>query len=236
MDAANSEKISLKLLVDRNENKVIFGEAGKDFVDFLFYVLTLPVGTVVTLLSKEKMVGSLGKIYESIESMQDNYMQPDLNKDHVLHPNVYSKIELGDTALLLGNERKGEQLKRAKYLYRCSSGCAYASDKQVKCTNCGRSINSQMTYVKSEENEEAAEVRKGGFVQDLVTYMVMDNLVVKPMSNVSCVTLLSNCGVKDLGALETVEVSFGKNEKMDLDKRSPKESTASENPDKGYEI
>lgn len=37
MGEAKSGKISLKLLVDRNENKVIFGEAGKDFVDFLFH-------------------------------------------------------------------------------------------------------------------------------------------------------------------------------------------------------
>lgn len=203
-------KISLKLLVDRNANRVVFGEAGKDFVDFLFYFLTLPVGTVVKLLSKDKMVGSLGNIYESIETMHAKYMQPDLNKDHVLNPKVHSSIE-GDTPLLLGNQRKYDQLNDAKYLYRCSSGCAYASDKQVKCTNCGRSINSQMTYVKTQENE-ADKIGKGGYVKDLVTYMVMDNLVVKPMSNISCITLLSTCGVKDLGALETMEVYIGKNE------------------------
>lgn len=197
------EKISLKLLVDRNANRVVFGEAGKDFVDFLFYFLTLPVGRV------DKMVGSLGN-YESIETMHAKYMQPDLNKDHVLNPKVHSSIE-GDTPFLLGNQRNSDQLDDAKYLYRCSSGCAYASDKQVKCTNCGRSINSQMTYVKSQENE-ADKIGKGGYVKDLVTYMVMDNLVVKPMSNISCITLLSTCGVKDLGALETMEVYIGKNE------------------------
>ncbi|WOG96237.1 hypothetical protein DCAR_0415571 [Daucus carota subsp. sativus] len=86
MGEAKTGQISLKLLIDRNENKVIFGEAGKDFVDFLFHFLSLPVGTVVKLLSRNKMVGSLGKIYGSIESLNASYMEPNVNKDHVLNP------------------------------------------------------------------------------------------------------------------------------------------------------
>lgn len=70
-----------------------------------------------------------------------------------------------------------------------------------------------MIYVKSQENKEPDKIGKGGYVKDLLTFMVMDNLVVKPMSNsIFCITLLNSCDVKDLGALETVEVYIGKNE------------------------
>lgn len=66
---ANSEStVSLKLLVDSKRHKVLFAEAGKDFVDFLFTLLSLPVGTVIRLLAKHGMVGSLGKLYESVET------------------------------------------------------------------------------------------------------------------------------------------------------------------------
>ncbi|XVF83481.1 hypothetical protein PTKIN_Ptkin16aG0491300 [Pterospermum kingtungense] len=37
--------VSLKLLVDSTNQRVLFAEAGKDFADFLFNILSLPVGT-----------------------------------------------------------------------------------------------------------------------------------------------------------------------------------------------
>lgn len=51
-------KVSLKLLVDTNSQRVLLAEAGKDFVDFLFTLMCLPLGTVVKLVSKNEMVVS----------------------------------------------------------------------------------------------------------------------------------------------------------------------------------
>lgn len=125
-EASNSGKIILKLLVGRNENRVIFGEAGLiDFVDFLFHFLSLPVGTGVKLLSKNKMVFSLGKIYECVEAMDTNYMQSNVNKDHDLNPKVNSSP--GDTPLLIGNKSTAEG---TKVFYRCANGCAFISDNK----------------------------------------------------------------------------------------------------------
>ncbi|XVF82983.1 hypothetical protein PTKIN_Ptkin16aG0096200 [Pterospermum kingtungense] len=59
-------KVSLKLLVDVRGQRVLFGEAGKDFFNFLFSIMSLPVGTVVRLLNKEGVVGSLGNLYERL--------------------------------------------------------------------------------------------------------------------------------------------------------------------------
>ena len=78
--------VSLKLLIDSKRQKVLFAEAGKDFVDFLFILLSLPVGTVVRLLSTEGVVGSFGKLYQSVEKLDSTYMQPQLNKDILLKP------------------------------------------------------------------------------------------------------------------------------------------------------
>ncbi|BBG97929.1 Protein of unknown function D [Prunus dulcis] len=80
--------VSLKLLIDTKGHKVLFAEASKDFVDFLFTPLALPVGTVIRLLSKDNMVGSLGKLYDSLELLNDTYMLPNLNKDTLLKPKV----------------------------------------------------------------------------------------------------------------------------------------------------
>ncbi|KAM3307873.1 hypothetical protein P3S67_009617 [Capsicum chacoense] len=51
-----------------------------------------------------------------------------------------------------------------------------------------------------------------GFVKDVVTYMVTDDLVVKPMSTISCIALLNKFNVKDVGVLEELVVSFGMEE------------------------
>lgn len=217
-DAAG--KITLKLLVDRNAKRVIFGEAGKEFVDFLFHFLSLPVGTVVKLLSKDKMVGSLGKIYESIEAMHANYMEPNVNKEHVLNPKVTSS-SLANSPSLLGYKTNDEP-NDSKAFYRCSYNCNtncygyVATDPQAVCPSCRRTMNRAMTYVPGPE-KEAVKVEKGsGYVKGLVTYMVMDNLQVMPMSTISSITLLSTFKVKDLSALETLEVCIGKKEVLYL--------------------
>ncbi|KAL8093360.1 uncharacterized protein LOC141693021 [Apium graveolens] len=215
-------KITLKLLVDRNARRVIFGEAGKEFVDFLFHFLSLPVGTVVKLLSKDKMVGSLGKIYESIETMHANYMEPNVNKEDVLNPKV-SSSSLGNTPSLLGY--KTNDSNHPTVLYRCSAGYGncygyITTDPQAVCPSCNNEMNRTMTCVPGPGKEEAKVEKGTGYVKGLVTYMVMDNLQVRPMSTISSITLLSSFKVKDLSALETLEVCIGRKEAVGMLKAS----------------
>ncbi|KAI8539921.1 hypothetical protein RHMOL_Rhmol09G0220600 [Rhododendron molle] len=84
--ASSSKEVTLKLLIDTKKNRVLFAEAGKDFVDFLFTLLSLPVGTVVRLLNANRMVGCLGNLYESVENLSDTYMQPNQSKEVLLKP------------------------------------------------------------------------------------------------------------------------------------------------------
>lgn len=66
-------------------------------------------------------------------------------------------------------------------------------------------------YVAPEAPNTRALV-EGGFVKGVVTYLVMDNLKVMPMSTLSTITLLNNDNVKDIGALEEKIVHVGMNE------------------------
>lgn len=81
---SNSRFLTLKLLIDKKRQKFLFADGAKDFVDFLFTLLSLlslPAGTIIRLLSKDAMVGRLGKLYESIETLNYEYLQPNLEKD-----------------------------------------------------------------------------------------------------------------------------------------------------------
>ncbi|KAF3339850.1 hypothetical protein FCM35_KLT15621 [Carex littledalei] len=66
------------------------------------------------------------------------------------------------------------------------------------------------SIVKKEE-----EKGEKGFVKGVVTYTVMDDLSVMPMSTISSVTLLNQFGIKDLSTLQEETVSLG------LPERSP---------------
>ncbi|KAM0046182.1 hypothetical protein Hdeb2414_s0009g00312921 [Helianthus debilis subsp. tardiflorus] len=74
-----SSKVSLKLLIDKKGQRVLFAEASKDFVDFLFSLLVLPVGTVIRLLDNRDMIGGLAKIYQSVSDLNDDYIQSNQN-------------------------------------------------------------------------------------------------------------------------------------------------------------
>lgn len=58
--------------------------------------------------------------------MSASYMEPDVDKDHVLSPKVYSS--LGGSPLLLGNKSAADEFDGNMVFYRCNRGCAYMSN------------------------------------------------------------------------------------------------------------
>ncbi|WVZ72313.1 hypothetical protein U9M48_020795 [Paspalum notatum var. saurae] len=82
--------VKQRLLVDTKAGRVLYAEAGKDVVDFIFSLLALPVGTAVKLLGKESMVGCVGNVYASVEDLDGTYVEPGAAKDALLHPTVLS--------------------------------------------------------------------------------------------------------------------------------------------------
>ncbi|KAI3793373.1 hypothetical protein L1987_35992 [Smallanthus sonchifolius] len=209
-----STKVSIKLLIDVKSNKVLFAEASKDFVDFLFYILSLPVGAVIRLLPKNSMVGSLGNLYDSIENLSNTYMQPNQSKNAVLNPKIANYG--GHVPLLLPND--GFSMDRKFYM--CNGCYKYvADDPTAMCPRCNYNISTAMTFVAGEGTaKEAGE--GGGFVKGVVTYMVMDDLMVKPMSTISSITLLNKFNVKEIGGLLEEVVSLEMKEGLMLLKAS----------------
>lgn len=50
------DKVKLRVMVNKVKAKVLYAEAGKDFVDVLFSFLTLPLGTIGRLVAKESNI------------------------------------------------------------------------------------------------------------------------------------------------------------------------------------
>ncbi|KAK1270171.1 hypothetical protein QJS04_geneDACA022801 [Acorus gramineus] len=68
----------------------------------------------------------------------------------------------------------------------------------------------KLKYVGNSSNVEMDE--SGGIVKEVVTYMVMDDLAVMPMSTISSITLLNKFNIKDVGSLQERVVELGMDE------------------------
>uniref|UniRef100_A0A6M2EI54 DUF674 domain-containing protein n=1 Tax=Populus davidiana TaxID=266767 RepID=A0A6M2EI54_9ROSI len=222
----SSSKISLKLLINSKHNKVVFAEAGKDFVDFLLSLLALPVGTVIRLLTKSTMIGCIANLYGSLEKLDESYMQPNQNKDSILKPTVTTQVT--NPSFLLPDTKKPENRK----LYYCPSHPGYVSDSpNTVCNHCSspfigdnRCMSQEVkfvgTNVSTSTDTPASTDQAGGYVKGLVTYMVTGDLSVSPMSMVSGVGLLNKFDIKDFSVLEEKVVELGINEGLELLKAS----------------
>jgi len=213
--ASSSTKVSMKLLIDTKNQKVLFAEASKAVVDFLFNLLCLPIGTVVKLLSSNGMVGSLGNLYESVENLNQNYMLPDQTKDVLLNPRAQSSsTEIAGFLTPNDDNRNGDEETK---LYMCSNKCysGVAYDNTTRCNRgCGGTMNREVAYIgnKKVTEKKASNMYKSGFVKDVITFMVMDDLVIQPMSTISSITLLNKFNVKEIGTLQETVVEMGMDE------------------------
>lgn len=209
-------KVSLKLLIDKKSHRVLFAEADNKFVDFLFSILTLPVGTVTMLLQEEKMAGCLHSLYDSVDNLSDDiYIRPDRDIDFLLDPKV--AISGAKAPAFLPGVKQSYAAVTAGKFYKCGnnmfcSGAAVANDQRAICPSCKNTMNYELRYVEYPPRDIKASSSEGGYVKGLITYMVMDDLEVKPMSAISAITLLSKFNVRDIGAVEEKVVDFGMDE------------------------
>jgi hypothetical protein len=226
MATTTTVALSMKLLVDRKAQRVLFAEAGKDAVDFLFSLVALPVATAVKLVGTDAMVGSVGNLYASIDKLDTTYVQPGAAKDALLRPTVVSPAAgtttIGSSLLRLPEPSPPGQQRQPKTLYRCAntasynSSCrAYVADAYGKaCPSCYSSMTTEVQYLSSAAQTTTAlgAAAAKGLVQGIVTYTVMDDLTVTPMSAISSTTLLSTFAVRDPADLQEKTVQLGYDE------------------------
>jgi hypothetical protein len=70
-------------------------------------------------------------------------------------------------------------------------------------------MNAEVVVVLPAPAEASSAGGTDGFVQGVVTYTVMDDLKVAPMSTISGITLLNTLGITDIGILEEETVQLG---------------------------
>ncbi|KAF8662964.1 hypothetical protein HU200_055550 [Digitaria exilis] len=203
-------ELSLKLLIDTKSQKVCFAEAGNDVVEFLSTLLCLPLSTIINLLTKERMVGSIENVLDSVRELDAKYVISSQSKEPYLSPDVAPKVLSPLQQLLdapLNANGKFFRCEGMKNTYNSTlTACGYFSSiNGVICPRCSKSMCLTMNYVKGDS-----------LVAGTATYTVKDDLSVTPASSESSIALLAQCGVKDLSTLEERTVKIGKEEALDI--------------------
>ncbi|KAL6624817.1 hypothetical protein ACP70R_032138 [Stipagrostis hirtigluma subsp. patula] len=224
-----ASKISLRLLVDAKTKKVLFAEAGKEFVDFVFSLLTLPIGAVVKLISAGTMHGSIGRLYQSVDHIAASYLLPGKDKSDLLQPKVLHP-DAPELLLLQGGKAGDGASPLPKFkLYTCAGYCATATvEAKAACPQCRQAMATEVAFVlpsAAGAGQGGAAGESGGYVKGLVTYMVTDGLEVTPMSAISSITLINRFSVgKDMELAEKL-VSVGMDEGLALLKAALRSDT-----------
>ncbi|KAL0794814.1 hypothetical protein Bca101_066191 [Brassica carinata] len=206
----------LKLLVDKEKNKVVLAEVCKDFVDVLFSFLILPMGTIVRLLQKYQQnqksqpatIGCFNNLYKSVVDMS--------TEDFLTEPCRH--------ILLNPINAKGRECKRLKVniddtpvpkYYRCpnleafdSCSRAYSNFCSLKCI-CGK-------FMEKEINTTEGGGPKEIFGSGKKSFIILDNMEVGYCSIVLTLKALRGLGYTDLNKLDEMLVDVGHKEVLAL--------------------
>jgi hypothetical protein len=203
------DQVSLKLLVDEKSNKVIFAEAGKDFVDVLFSFLTLPLGTIARLVEKKSnmgpvTVGCLNKLYQSVRDLDKECLRTDINKEMLLQPTNASQNYCSSLKLNI------DDTEPMKYYLCTMLGCKsthymnISSNKKCGCHSYFTRSVSLKHFCK-------------GFVNDGTSFLIMDNFIVMPNSvQFTSISLLQTLGINSATSVKESTVNITKDTVMHL--------------------
>ncbi|EYU34024.1 hypothetical protein MIMGU_mgv1a0195141mg, partial [Erythranthe guttata] len=201
-ESNSKKKMNLKLMVQESTNKLLFAQADDDFVDFLFTLLTVPLGGVLdcVLGSHTNGLKSIDNLYRSVKTLIDDkyFLAPD-TKTRLMKPKLPRGFMSKNPILPLSEEESVHWL-----YYNCNA------DKKewLSYSDSGRKI--RVVYPKGQSTD---------FVKGPTMYMVSDDLTVKPLSMSYSISFLNEMKIP-LSDIKEVEVQIGLQEAISILKAS----------------
>ncbi|PNY13838.1 DUF674 family protein [Trifolium pratense] len=207
------EHVILKLLLNEKGNKVLFAEAGKDFVDILCSFLTIPLGTIARLAEKQSIigpvnVGCLNSLYKSVADLDQGCFSTDTIKQMLLEP-INAAEDYCNTLVL-----NIDDTQPTKY-FACGQYCdARNTHDLITSTNkdkykcyCGGSFTSTVWPRRF----------KQGFVNGIATFIITDDLNVMPNClDYASFGLLQKFGIKNTSSVKEIVLNITKEKVLDL--------------------
>ncbi|XP_057452196.1 uncharacterized protein LOC130744016 [Lotus japonicus] len=211
-----TKTLPIKILFDKQTNKVVAVEATNDFVDTLFSFLSLPLGTITRLvttttnsnnnndqqLPEPPFPSSINNLYQSVQNLSPNDVWNPVCKQMLLRPR--NPCEALCSKLVLNVD----DTEPARKVYVCGSCDKFTTFPNLVCT-CGKPVREPHNL----DSPGSVEAKGGVFVkQNETSFLVFDDLKIVPNSFVNSVPLLLKMGYSDLTQLEEITQNIGKHE------------------------
>ncbi|KAL3845128.1 hypothetical protein ACJIZ3_002531 [Penstemon smallii] len=217
-------KISMKVLISKQKQKVIFAEVDADFVDILISFLTLPLGTIVRLLLDKygdgaPVIGSLNTLYKGLADLDIENFWTTTGKLMLLNPTNPFKEHLEKLKINI------DDTEPTKYFicenWNCTLGKNQVSvsmyHETMKCA-CGKSMNRAIMLSSSDSVKVGSG--SGVFTPETASFIISDDLQVFPNLVGSGLQILNNLGFNGMVGVEEITVIVGLEEVMDMLKLS----------------
>ncbi|OMO91263.1 hypothetical protein COLO4_18496 [Corchorus olitorius] len=187
----NVDIITMKLVIDKTSMKVVYAEAEKEFVDFLFSLLQLPFATIMGLVYRKtspsaSASGSLANIYQSVVNLDPKYLQPNIDKEDLLWRHLFSSPKIQLPPLLSNIVEKKRQEENNKLPRRGG----WEAERLFAFS----SKYDQPSYTASGFMAAATPSKQMGNVKSDKVYLVRDNLMLEPMSYTTSHMLFKDAG------------------------------------------
>ncbi|XP_012839938.1 PREDICTED: uncharacterized protein LOC105960319 [Erythranthe guttata] len=223
----NGVEFSLKVLINKEKNKVLFAEVDSDFAEVLLSFLTLPLGTIARVLKKHYgdnkdattpvNIGSLTTLYDGLSNLDSINLRSQFHKHMLLNPVSSFEGECRKLKLDISDPLTFKYFSCPDW--NCThrwSKVAMRRDATVTCL-CGKTKNKSVCL---DESETAVHGSAGVFMIKTTSFLISDDLRMVPNVAVGFVQTLRNLGITDTKGAELRNVTFGFNEVMDLLKAS----------------
>ncbi|CAF2102523.1 BnaA05g29220D [Brassica napus] len=210
-------KFSLRLLVDEKRNKVVLAEACRDFVDVLFSLLTLPMGTIVRLLEKHNQqpmrLGCFNNNYKSVSDMTIDDFETEACKTMLLYPRSTKEIHCRRLKLNVDDTEATKFFTCPRFPRSCSK---YSNFNTSRCS-CGGLMTREFQV--SEEDQLGSPIgnnEDGVFVSCRSSYIVTDDMRVT-LSSLGVISKeLNLLGYADFDDVKEILLDVGTQEVLTL--------------------
>lgn len=209
--AASKIQIPLKVVINKQEERVLHAEANGDFVDILFSFLTVPIGLLskpatATNSSQQLTIGSFNNLHKSVADLEAKYFAKGACEDILLNTRNSTEAECRKLKINV------DDISPIKY-YTCEDmSCTengyvvyFSMYNGVKCKNCSKILN-RYAPIREYFGDKG---HKGVFVEPNELFLMTDDLHVIPNGPASPLAILENSGSTDFEGLEEKTFQIG---------------------------
>ncbi|KAK4856012.1 hypothetical protein QYF36_013261 [Acer negundo] len=173
-----------KTLLEQNPEPEL--EASEDFVDLLFSFLTVPLGYIVKKMCNA-FGGCISHLYKSVEKLDtEQFLKSCKHKEMLLSPKLAPDFSY--ETLSIEEDRHPPYYYESQIIHGVKVG-VLKSDKPSTL------IEGSLTLTVMDPKSHFKEAKSGGFLMGPSKFTITDNLIVTPISPVSCMSLLNKLEV-----------------------------------------